>query len=68
MKEKKNHSASNLAEKDFSNEAAANGMRKGASYTRYESNPEVFSKGIDENNKLTRRYSFDDNGGGYAGL
>jgi hypothetical protein len=25
-------------------------------------------KKLDENNKLVRRYSFDDNGGGYLGL
>jgi hypothetical protein len=65
MKDNKNHSASQ-AEKEFNNEAASNG-RKATQYSRYESNPEA-SKGIDENNKLTRRYSFDDNGGGYLGL
>ena len=33
-------------------------------------NPEVKDglKKLDDNNKLVRRYSFDDNGGGYLGL
>jgi hypothetical protein len=66
MKENKNHLSEKAATLAYNLIMAATEMRP--SVTTTEKSIMASIPHMDENSKLNRRYSFDDNGGGYAGL
>jgi len=65
----KNHLVNTAAEPGFTSSHASNGTRQAsAAQDQFLLHDAAPSKVPETNDKLNRRYSFDDNGGGYSGL
>jgi hypothetical protein len=69
MKDNKNQLGKNATNKDFSNERDADAASQaGSVYQRFEFADTVVREDAEKAYKHMRRYSIDDNGGGYLGL
>ena len=68
MKENKNLLGNTAAESEFADTMEKPSRSNSNSKKRFESDPAVSYFLNDQDPKHTRRYSFDDNGGGYQGL